>query len=69
MFGAFLSSPPATPELLVGQTKIDFRVAQAFIGDLYANAGLELPEQFDPVEEIVRVVTILREQGKNENIG
>jgi hypothetical protein len=63
------SLPPRIPKLLVGQTKIDFRAAQAFIGDLYANAGLELPEQFDPVEEIVRVVCRLREQGKNENIG
>jgi hypothetical protein len=61
MFG--LSSPPQIPDLLVGQTKIDIRVAQAFIGDLYANAGLELPENFDPVKEIVRVVTVLREQG------
>ena len=66
MFG---SSPPRTPKLLVGQTKIDFRAAQAFLGDLYANAGLELPENFDPVEEVIRVVTVLREQGKNENIG
>ena len=64
-----LSPPTETPNLLIGQTKIDFRIAQAFIGDLYANAGLELPEQFDPVEEIIRVVTVLREQGKNENIG
>ena len=68
MLGLF-SLPPEIPDLLVGQTKIDFRIAQAFIGDLYANAGLELPEQFDPVEEIIRVVTVLREQGKNENIG
>ena len=68
MIGMF-SQPLGIPDLLVGQTKIDFRIAQAFIGDLYANAGLELPEQFDPVEEIIRVVTVLREQGKNENIG
>ena len=66
MFG---SAPPKNFNLLVGQTKIDFRAAQAFLGDLYANAGLELPENFDPVEEIIRVVTVLREQGKNENIG
>ena len=66
MFG---SPPPRTPKLLVGQTKIDFRAAQAFLGDLYANAGLELSENFDPVEEVIRVVTVLREQGKNENIG
>jgi hypothetical protein len=64
MFG---SPPPRIPKLLVGQTKIDFRAAQAFLGDLYANAELELPENFDPVDEIIRVVTVLREQGKNEN--
>jgi hypothetical protein len=64
MFG---SPPPRIPKLLVGQTKIDFIAAQAFLGDLYANAGLELPENFDPVEEIVRVVKTLREQGKNEH--
>ena len=64
MFG---SPPPRIPKLLVGQTKIDFRAAQAFLGDLYANAGLELPENFDPVDEVIRVVTVLREQGKNEN--
>jgi len=64
MFG---SPPPRIPKLLVGQTKIDFRAAQAFLGDLYANAGLELPENFNPIEEVIRVVTVLREQGKNEN--
>jgi hypothetical protein len=62
-----LSTPPSIPDLLVGQTRVDFRAAQAFIADLYANAGLEPPEQFDPVNEIIRVVTILREQGKNAN--
>lgn len=61
------SRPPSIPKLLVGQTKIEFRAAQAFIADLYANAGLELPEQFDPVEETIKVVLALREQGKNEN--
>ena len=66
MFG---SPPPRIPKLLVGQTKIDFRAAQAFLGDLYANAGLSLPPGFDPVDEVIRVVTVLREQGKNENIG
>jgi hypothetical protein len=63
----FGSAPPSVKKLLVGQSKIDFRAAEAFIGDLYANAGLEVPEDFDPVEEVIRVVTTLREQGKNEN--
>jgi hypothetical protein len=61
----FLSPPPPTTKLLVGQTRIDFRAAEAFICDLYANANLEIPETFDPVDEIIKIVTILREQGKN----
>ena len=67
MFGAFFSPPPDIPELLIGQTRIDFRAAQAFIGDLYANAGLEIPETFDPVNETILIVNALRRQGKNEN--
>jgi hypothetical protein len=63
----FLSTPPRIPNLLVGQTKIDFRAAQAFLSDLYVNAGLEPPKNFDPVEEIIRVVNALREQSKNEH--
>ena len=64
----FLSSPPQVPDLLVRGTRIDFRAAQAFLGDLYANAGLELPESFNPVDEIIKIVTTLREQGKLEYI-
>ena len=48
---------------------MDLAAVEAFMNDLYANAGLEIPENFDPVEEVIRVVTVLREQGKNENIG
>jgi hypothetical protein len=40
---------------------------EAFMQDLYANAGLTLTPGFDPVEEVIRVVNTLREQGKNEN--
>jgi hypothetical protein len=61
------SAPPSVKKLLVGQSRIDFRAAEAFIGDLYANAGLKVPEDFNPVEEVIRVVNTLREQGKNEN--
>ena len=64
---SIMSPPPGGKKLLVGQSRIDFRAAEAFIGDLYANAGLEVPEDFDPVEEVIRVVNTLREQGKNEN--
>ena len=62
-----MSAPPGAKKLLVGQSRIDFRAAEAFIGDLYANAGLTLPPGFDPVEEVIRVVNTLREQGKHEN--
>lgn len=47
---------------------MDLAAVEAFMNDLYANAGLSLPPGFDPVEEVIRVVTVLREQGKNENI-
>ena len=62
-----MSAPTGAKKLLVYQSRIDFRAAEAFIGDLYANAGLEVPEDFDPVGEVIRVVNTLREQGKNEN--
>jgi hypothetical protein len=62
-----MSVPPGAKKLLVGQSRIDFRAAEAFIGDLYANAGLTLAPGFDPVEEVIRVVNTLREQGKHEN--
>jgi hypothetical protein len=60
-----MSAPPQTKKLLVGQSRIDFRAAEAFIGDLYANAGLEVPEKFDPVGEVIKVITTLRNQGKD----
>lgn len=66
MIGLF-SPPPQVPDLLVRGTRIDFRAAEAFLGDLYSNAGLELPETFNPVDEIIKIVTTLREQGKNHN--
>jgi hypothetical protein len=60
-----MSVPPEAKKLLVGQSRIDFRAAEAFIGDLYANAGLEVPEDFDPVGEVIKVITTLRNQGKD----
>jgi hypothetical protein len=53
----------------IGGVQMDLAAVEAFMNDLYANAGLSLPPGFDPVEEVIRVVTVLREQGKNENIG
>jgi hypothetical protein len=65
MFGM----PIFKQNISIGGIQMDLDAVEAFINDLYANAGLSLPPGFDPVEEVVRVVTVLREQGKNENIG
>ena len=47
--------------------QMDLGAVEAFMQDLYANAGLTLAPGFDPVEEVIKVVNTLREQGKNEN--
>jgi len=47
--------------------QMNLEAVEAFMQDLYANAGLTLAPGFDPVEEVIRVVNTLREQGKNEN--
>jgi hypothetical protein len=47
--------------------QMNLDAVEAFMNDLYANAGLTLAPGFDPVEEVIRVVNTLREQGKNEN--
>jgi hypothetical protein len=65
MFGASM----IRQNIKIGGVQMDLAAVEAFMNDLYANAGLSLPPGFDPVEEVIRVVTVLREQGKNENIG
>jgi hypothetical protein len=65
MFGA----PIVKQYIAIGGIQMDLAAVEAFMNDLYANAGLSLPPRFDPVGEVIRVVTVLREQGKNENIG
>jgi hypothetical protein len=65
MFGA----PIIRQNIRIGGVQMDLAAVEAFINDLYANAGLSLPPGFDPVDEVIRVVTVLRGQGKNENIG
>ena len=65
MFGA----PIVKQHIKIGGVQMDLAAVEAFMNDLYANAGLSLPPGFDPVDEVIRVVTVLREQGKNENIG
>ncbi len=62
-----IGSAPHSSKLLIGQKRIDFRAAEAFIADIYANAGLEIPEDFDVVNETIKIVCTLREQGKHEN--
>jgi hypothetical protein len=54
--------------LTVNGVLFDAFALEAFIRDLYANAGTPPPQDFNPVDEVIRVVTILREQGKNESI-
>jgi hypothetical protein len=58
---------PRSSKLSIGKKRIDFRAAEAFIADIYANAGLEIPEDFDVVNETIKIVCTLREQGKHEN--
>jgi hypothetical protein len=65
MFG----TPIIKQHIAIGGIQMDLAAVEAFMNDLYANAGLSLPPGFDPVDEVIRVVTVLREQGKNENIG
>ena len=64
MFGA----PIIKQHIAIGGIQMNLAAVEAFMNDLYANAGLSLPPGFDPVEEVIRVVNTLREQGKNENI-
>lgn len=64
MFGA----PIIKQNILIGGIQMNLAAVEAFMNDLYANAGLSLHPGFDPVEEVIRVVIVLREQGKNENI-
>lgn len=63
MFGV----PTIKQHIAIKGIQMDLAAVQAFMNDLYANAGLSLTPGFDPVEEVIRVVTTLREQGKNEN--
>jgi hypothetical protein len=64
-----LGMPIVKQYIKIGEVQMDLAAVEAFMNDLYANAGLSLPPGFDPVDEVIRVVTVLREQGKNENIG
>lgn len=63
MFSGIFPPPPPIYDLKVGDKKIPVEAISAFVGDLYLNAGLELPDEFNPVNEIIRVVETLRVQG------
>jgi hypothetical protein len=62
-------APVFKQHIYINGIEMNLNAVEAFINDLYANAGLSLQPGFNPVEEVIRVVTVLREQGKNENIG
>ena len=63
-----IGAPKVKQYISIGGIQMKLDAVQAFMNDLYANAGLSLPPNFNPVDEVIRVVTVLREQGKNENI-
>jgi hypothetical protein len=54
--------------ITVNGVLFDGLALEAFLRDLYDNVGTPPPQDFNPVDEVIRVVTILREQGKNESI-
>jgi len=60
--------PMIKQNIAIKGIQMDLAAVEAFMNDLYANAGLSLPPGFDPVEEVIRVVNTLREQGKRENL-
>jgi len=62
MFG--MGAPKLKQYISIGGIQMDLAAVEAFMNDLYANAGLSLPPSFDPVDEVIRVVNTLREQGK-----
>jgi len=67
MLGMGMGVPLIKQYISIKGVQMDLGAVEAFMQDLYANAGLTLAPGFDPVEEVIRVVTILREQGKHEN--
>lgn len=58
--------PFVKQNIAIGGVLMDLGAVEAFMNDLYANAGLSLSPDFDPVEEVVRVVQTLREQGSSQ---
>lgn len=61
MFG--LGAPMVKTHVKIGGKTMVIEAVEAFLNDLYGNAGLELPDSFNPVDEVVRVVETLRNQG------
>jgi hypothetical protein len=67
MLGMGMGVPLIKQYISIKGIQMNLGAVEAFMQDLYANAGLTLAPGFDPVEEVIRVVNTLREQGKNEN--
>ena len=67
MLGMGMGVPLIKQYITIKGIQMNLEAVEAFMQDLYANAGLTLSPGFDPVEEVTRVVNTLREQGKNEN--
>ena len=67
MLGMDMGVPLIKQYISIKGIQMNLGAVEAFMQDLYANAGLTLAPGFDPVEDVIRVVNTLREQGKNEN--
>jgi hypothetical protein len=63
MFG-IMGVPKIKQTISVTGKAMQLEAVEPFLNDLYANAGLELPDEFNPVDEVIRVVETLRNQGK-----
>ena len=64
MFG--MGAPTVRQMIKIKGKTMDLAAVEAFMNDLYGNAGLELADDFNPVDEVTKVVLTLREQGKQE---
>ena len=64
MFG--MGPPKIKTMIKVKGKTMNIDAVEAFMNDLYGNAGLELADNFNPVDEVTKVVLALREQGKQE---
>jgi hypothetical protein len=59
-----LGAPIIKQYIKIGDVQMELAAVEAFMNDLYANAELSLPLDFNPVDEVIRVVNTLRGQTK-----